>query len=359
MKAPKGQVGGAARNHREGAGGKIPPLIIPVARSRTLLLDWSAVLAKRVRVVVGCVAALAVAAGCASGQGQDPMPQAAATSTVSATPGPTITPPPRPELPRGGRTLFPHYRLVGYAGRAGSEALGRLGIGGVDSRAAELIKRARPYSDGREILPVFELIATMATSFPTKDGRYRVRADDGLIDRYLRAARRHRALLLLNIQPGRADFLPEVRAYEKWLRRPDVGLALDPEWAVGDGQTPGEVYGNTTGTELDAVARYLSRIVTANDLPEKVLVFHQVASSVVDDQQDLHRHRGVVIIKSVDGIGSRGAKETTWRNLTRGMPRQFHAGFKLFFVEDRRQGALMTPSQVLRLRPKPEYVMYE
>jgi hypothetical protein len=324
-----------------------------------LLLDWSAVLAKRVRLVVGCAAALAVAAGCASPQGQDPPPRSAPTSIESATPSPSTTAPPRPELPRGGRTLFPHYRLVGYAGRAGSEALGRLGIGNLDARGAELIKRARPYSNGREILPVFELIATVATGFPTKDGRYRVRADDDLIDRYLKAARRHRALLLLNIQPGRADFLPEVKAYEKWLRKPDVGLALDPEWAVGSGQIPGEVYGWTTGAELDTVARYLSGIVAANDLPEKVLVFHQVAASVVDDQRDLHRHRGVVIIKSVDGIGSRGAKETTWRKLTTWMPRQFHAGFKVFFVEDRRQGALMTPSQVLRLRPKPDYVMYE
>ncbi len=328
----------------------------------TLLLDWSAVLAKRVRLLTGCAAALAIAAGCASPQGQDAPPQSAASTTLSAMPSPspsTTTAPPRPELPRGGRTLFPHYRLVGYAGRAGSEALGRLGIGDLDARGAELIKRARPYSDGREILPVFELIATMATSFPTKDGRYRVRADDALIARYLKAARRYRALLLLNIQPGRADFLPEVKAYEKWLRKPDVGLALDPEWAVGNGQIPGDVYGWTTGSELDAVARYLSGIVATNDLPEKVLVFHQVASSVVEDQRDLHRHHGVVIIKSVDGIGSRGAKETTWRKLTTAMPRQFHAGFKLFFVEDRRQGRLMTPSQVLRLRPKPDYVMYE
>jgi len=333
----------------------------PVARSCTLLLDWSAVPPKRVRLIAGCAAALALAAGCsgAGARAQDPPPQSAATPFVSPTPSPTTTAPPRPELPRGGRTLFPHYRLVGYAGRAGSEALGRLGIGELDARGAELIKRARPYSDGREILPVFELIATLATSFPTKDGRYRVRADDGLIDRYLKAARRHRALLLLNIQPGRADFMPEVKAYEKWLRKPDVGLALDPEWAVGRGQIPGEVYGWTTGAELDAVARYLSGIVVANDLPEKALVFHQVAASVVDDQRDLHRHRGVVIIKSVDGIGSLGAEETTWRKLTTGMPRQFHAGFKLFFVEDRHEGALMTPSQVLRLRPKPDYVMYE
>jgi hypothetical protein len=287
-------------------------------------------------------------------------PVVPAVPTPRASPAsPAPSPDPPAELPRGGRKLFPRYRLVGYAGREGSPALGRLGIGSIDARGAELVKRARAYADGRQILPVFELVATVATSFPADDGRYRVRADDGLVGRYLAAARRHRALLLLNIQPGRAAFLPEVKAYERWLREPDVGVALDPEWAVGSGQVPGRVYGTTTGMELDGVAQYLAGIVAANDLPEKVLVFHQVAESVVQKQGGLRPHPGVVIIKSVDGIGSRGAKEKTWRTLTTGMPRYFHAGFKLFFEEDRRQGPLMTPSQVLALRPKPEYVMHE
>ena len=37
-----------------------------------------------------------------------------------------------------------------------------------------------------------------------------------------------------------------------------------------------------------------------------------------------------------------------------------HAGFKLFFDEDRRNGGvLMTPKEVMALKPRPEYVMYE
>ncbi len=322
----------------------------------------------RVRLVTAGVLLVGLGqAGCSGADAPDPPANQRAMPPASAapiTPTPSLssvapTPPDPPaELPGGGRTLFPRYRLVGYAGREGSESLGRLGIGSIDARGAELIRRARAYAERRQILPVFELVATVATSFPA-DGGYRVRADPGLVDRYLAAARRHRALLLLNIQPGQADFLPEVKAYERWLREPDVGVALDPEWAVGAGQVPGEVYGTTTGRELDGVARYLSKLVAANDLPEKVLVFHQVASSVVQQQGGLRPHPGVVVIKSVDGIGSRGAKETTWRRLTTGMPHHFRTGFKLFFAEDRQQGALMTPTQVLALRPKPDYIMHE
>src|SRR4051794_37144262 len=42
------------------------------------------------------------------------------------------------QLPRGGTTLFPRYRLVGYAGGPHTAAFGRLGIGDLDARVAEI-----------------------------------------------------------------------------------------------------------------------------------------------------------------------------------------------------------------------------
>nr|WP_284288695.1 hypothetical protein [Angustibacter aerolatus] len=58
--------------------------------------------------------------------------------------------------PRGGTTLFPRYRLVGYSGAPGSKAFGRLGVGDLDERVDEIERRARPYADGRTVLPVLE-----------------------------------------------------------------------------------------------------------------------------------------------------------------------------------------------------------
>ena len=70
----------------------------------------------------------------------------------------------------------------------------------------------------REILPVLEVITTVVQGNPGPDGRYRFRISDEQIATYLAAARKHKALLLLNIQPGRSEFLPEAKAYEKWLQ---------------------------------------------------------------------------------------------------------------------------------------------
>ena len=268
-------------------------------------------------------------------------------------------PPALPRLPRGGVRLFPRFRLVGFSGSPSSPAFGRLGVGDLDQRVSEIERLGRAYAHGHRVMPVLELIAVIAQRKPGDDGRFRVRVGGDVIQSYLDAARRHGALLLLNIQPGRAHFLDEVKALAPWLREPDVGLALDPEWAVGPGQVPGRVFGHTTGREIDSVATFLQGICQRYRLPDKVLVVHQLAPQVIPDFRGLRPHPGVVVIKSVDGIGSPAEKTSTWNRLVARLPAVLHPGFKLFFAEDRRSGPLMSPAQVLALHPTPEYVLYE
>lgn len=287
---------------------------------------------------------------------------AAATTPAPPTPaagGTSVLP---RELPLGGRQLLPRYRLVGFAGNPDAPALGALGVGPLRTKGAQIGARARAYAALTEhpTLPVFELIVSVVHRGAGADGMYRSHVDDAMIARHLAAARAAKGLLLLDIQAGRADFIDEVKYFDTWLAQPDVGVALDPEWAIDDGELPGQVYGHTTGSELDVVATYLAAVTRLHRLPEKVLVFHQVAPQVVRDPQRLHAHKGIVIIRSVDGIGSPGAKRATYATLVRHSPAWLHTGFKLFFTEDIAMGRrLMTPKEVLALRPQPVYVMYE
>lgn len=268
-------------------------------------------------------------------------------------------PAPKAELPRGGRELFPTHRLVGFCGTPGAPALGRL-AGNLKAKAKTIEDYANKHANGRTPLPVFELIAVVVQGVPGKDGKWRRRVPESVVDDYLKAARAARALLLLNIQPGHSDFLTEAKAYEKYLHEPDVGLALDPEWAMKGKQKPGVYYGQTTGTVINEVSEWLSGIVKARDLPEKALVFHQVNGYVVKDEEALVAQSGVVLIKSVDGLGPQGAKIKTYNFLVKNMPSMIRPGFKLFFDEDTANGwRLMAPKQVMALAPEPEYVMYE
>ncbi|WBQ03501.1 hypothetical protein [Kribbella sp. CA-293567] len=290
--------------------------------------------------------------------------QLAAPSTPSTPPlSPTPTPKPQPqpkaaELPRGGRQLFPAHQLVAFVGAPGSPALGPLDRD-LDVRVRRLERLGASYRDGRTVLPVMELIVVTAQAAPGRDGKYRSRIDPAQIDKYLAVARRHKALLMLDVQPGQAKPLAEIRRLEPWLKQPDVGLAVDPEWEVGPGQVPGQVFGRTSGAELNAIGAYLSGLVTEHKLPEKLFVFHQLSKPIVRDEAALRTHPGVATVKSVDGIGTREQKIATYNGLTKGLPKGIRSGFKLFYSEDTRHGPLMTPAQVLAVRPRPDLVIYE
>src|ERR671916_2328948 len=179
------------------------------------------------------------------------------------------------ELPRGGRRIFPDFRVVAFYGAPQDDQLGTLGVGSPAAAARRLERVARGYAKkSRPALPAFELISTIATAAPGDDGLHRMHQSDAVIGRYLRAARKAKALLVLDIQPGRGDFLSEVRRLERWLREPDVGIALDPEWHVGPNEIPGQVIGSMTAEKVNEVSAYVSKFVEEHNLPEKLFVVH-------------------------------------------------------------------------------------
>ncbi|HEV2060476.1 MAG TPA: hypothetical protein VGR11_14060, partial [Solirubrobacteraceae bacterium] len=259
-------------------------------------------------------------------------------------------------LPGGGRRIFPDYRVVAFYGAPQDKQLGALGIGKPDEAAARLRKVARAYErKTRPVLPAFELIATIAADAPGDDGMYRMHQPDEVIARYLRAARRAKALLILDIQPGRADFLSETRRLERWLREPDVGIALDPEWHVKPGEVPGQVLGSVTAADINAVSAYVSEFVSDHDLPDKLFVVHQFTSSMIENKEAVQQRLGLALTMNVDGFGDRANKVSKYDLFTSELTR-FHNGFKLFYEEDTN---LMSPRQVLALRPPPDLVVYE
>jgi len=264
--------------------------------------------------------------------------------------------PPPPELPRGGRRLFPDYRVVAFYGAPQDDQLGILGIGSLRDAARKLERQARPYARRtRPVLPAFELIATIATAAPGEDGLYRARQSAATIDRHLREARRAKAMLILDIQPGRADFMDETRRLRRWLREPDVGLALDPEWHMDPGEVPGQSIGSVTAQEVNRVSAYLADIVRERNLPEKLLLIHQFTDGMIVNKASMAQREGVALTVNVDGFGDRPNKRSKYDAFTSEAVR-YHDGFKLFYEEDVN---LMRPRHVLALTPPPDVVVYE
>jgi hypothetical protein len=261
--------------------------------------------------------------------------------------------PPR-TLPLGGTRIFPDHRVVAFYGAPGTDRLGILGIG-PQRAAAKLLKQASKYERSRRpVLPAFELIATVASGHPGRDGAYRLRQNPVVIQQYLDAARDLKALTILDIQPGRADFMTEVRAYERFLEEPDVGLALDPEWHVGDRDVPGKVIGSVDATTINTVIKYLSGIVTRYHLPQKLLVIHQFTGDMVRRRGLVRPTPQVAVTFDVDGVGTPDAKTAKYQEFA--ADERFHYGIKLYYKQDT---SLMQPIDVLSLYPAPELVVYQ
>jgi hypothetical protein len=283
------------------------------------------------------------------GPAASPAAQPAATVPAAT----TTTLPPPPELPRGGRRLFPRYTVVGFYGMQGLDVLG---AGEPDVVAERLLKVARPYAQpGRPVMPMFELIATVAHPFPTPSGLYRTHQEDEIVQGYLEAVRRIDGVLVLDVQPGRDDFVASLRHWERYLRQPDVGIALDPEFAMGPGQVPGTHLGRTNADAINRASAYVAGIVRRHRLPEKLFMIHQFHDSMLGgDKTKVAVRPGLAMTWNADGFGVRSAKLDDYRSYTR--DRRFHPGLKLFYEND---VALMRPSEVLKLKPVPRVINYQ
>ncbi len=314
-----------------------------------------------------CAALLALggAAGCAAKSSRhgatwlsesEAAHPAPSSPKASASPTPSPTPKPPPTLPRGGRRIFPNYRVIAYYGGPGGPGLGVLGNGTPDQAAAAVEQQAQQYAfAGRPVQPALEFITTVALASPGLDGIYSSRGDPAIVQQYLNAARAHKELLVLDFQPGQSDFLSQIRRFQKFLVQPDVGVALDPEWRMQPGQIPGKVLGSAAAAEINQVSAYVAGLVAKYRLPQKLFVIHQFNLAMLPDRQAIVARRGLATVFHADGHGPPGVKSDVYHDLAFPGP-PFYRGFKLFFQRDT---PMMTPQQVMALNPAPDLVTYQ
>jgi hypothetical protein len=268
----------------------------------------------------------------------------------------TTIPAPAPQLPRGGRTLFPNYRVIAYYGSGEFPGLGVLGQKPAEQSAEAIVKQAAGYAPaGRQIMPAMELITTVALSSPGPTGTYSSNGNPDVVQRYLDVARKHKMLLILDFQPGQGEFLPQVKRFEKFLTQPDVGVALDAEWRMKKGQIPGKTYGSATAAEINGVSSYVAGLVKQNNLPEKLFLIHQFRLDMLPDRHNIVPREGLAMVFHADGFGPQKEKREVYAALKLpGAP--FHIGFKLFYKADT---GIMTPAQAMALRPQPDLITYQ
>ena len=264
-----------------------------------------------------------------------------------------------PDRPAGSSTgLLPRHRVVAYYGNPRSSRMGILGSLPSDSMWTRLQEQAAAYAaldPETPVLPALHLVAVVAQREPGPSGMYRTRMPSSLVDTVLAWANSGSALLFLDLQPGRSPVLEEVRAYDRYLRLPNVHLALDPEFVMERGGIPGRQIGRLSAEEVNRVISHLSDIVEEAGVPPKMLVVHRFTGPMLQNPEAIVQDPRVQVVIDMDGFGPPALKRHSYRSTVTPAPGQF-AGIKLFYLQDH---PLMTPSEVLALEPTPHFVLYQ
>jgi hypothetical protein len=193
-----------------------------------------------------------------------------------------------------------------------------------------------------------------------KDGKYRARMPDDQIDYALKLAEKVHGIVILDIQVGLSNLQTELPQYEAYLKRPDVHLAIDPEFAMHGGIPPGRVIGSFDAVDVNYAANYLAQLVRDNNLPPKILLVHRFTEDMVTNYKKITPLPEVQVVMDMDGWGDQHKKIGTYTYVVAAEPVQF-TGFKLFYKNDLLPPStgMMTPAQVLSLTPAPLFIQYQ
>jgi hypothetical protein len=287
---------------------------------------------------------------------------ATASTTASSTPKKAPLWPVKTVYPKVD-AILPFKRIVAYYGNFLSTKMGVLGEYPADEMLKRLQAEVEKWEDAdptTPVMPAIDYIAVTAQGSAGADGKYRARMSDSQIDHALDLAAQLNGIVILEIQAGLSNLPSELPELEKYLKMPQVHLALDPEFYMKTGNPPGTVIGTMDATDINYAANYLANLVRENNLPPKILVVHRFTYAMVTNYKEITPLPEVQIVMDMDGWGSPAKKYTTYSKILAVEPVQF-TGFKLFYKNDILPPStrMMTPEEIMNLKPRPIFIQYQ
>jgi hypothetical protein len=261
--------------------------------------------------------------------------------------------------------LLPGRRIVAFYGNPLSTKMGILGEvppAEMFARLDEVVAEWQAADRATPVQPALHLITVVAQDKPGPDSLYRLRMDSTLIQKVYGWAQQKRAILILDIQAGRSAVQGELPRLLPWLAKADVHLGIDPEFYMHynrEGQRPGRRIGALDAADVNYLIQELGKLVTQYRLPPKVLVIHRFTKNMLQNADRIRLDPRVQVVINMDGWGQPWYKFDSYAVAAVAEPVQF-TGFKLFFRHDTQDGdELLSPREVLALRPRPLYIQYQ
>ena len=259
-------------------------------------------------------------------------------------------------------SILPEKRILAFYGNPLSKGMGILGALPPEKMLARLdteVAKWNAADPSHPVQPALQLIAVVASRTPGTAGKFRTRMDSALIEKVYGWAQQKHALLFLDIQVGQGTLQEELPRLAKFLERPDVELAIDPEFSMKHGAIPAQKIGTFDAADVNYASSLLQDLVTRERIPPKILVVHRWTHDMLTNYKKIALDPRVQIVVDMDGWGSPERKIDTYKAWVYRYPVEY-TGFKIFYHNDTKHGwRLMSPADVLALTPQPLYIQYQ
>lgn len=267
--------------------------------------------------------------------------------------------PPKMPAPLPG-SILPAKRVIAFYGNPLSKRMGILGEFDTDDMLRKLDAEVAEWNrldPSHPVQPALHLIAVVAQGDAGRDGKYRLRMDSTLIEQVYGWAKRRNAILFVDVQVGLSTLQQELPWLERFLKRPEVHLGIDPEFSMKDGTKPGRKIGTYDATDINYATRYLAELVDKYKLPPKILVVHRFTKKGVTNANQIRLDPKVQIVMHMDGFGAPWLKRDSFYSYIKKEPVQF-AGWKQF-TKAKNDKPTTPRTEILRLWPVPLYIQLQ
>lgn len=257
-------------------------------------------------------------------------------------------------------SILPDKRIIAYYGNPLSKRMGVLGEYPSDQMLKMLDDEVAAWEKAdpsTPVVPALHLIAVVAQASAGRDGKYRLRMADTLIERVATWAETRNALVFLDVQVGLSTLQAELPRLASFLARPNFHLGIDPEFSMKNGGIPGQRIGTFDAADVNYATEFLQGLVQNHKIPPKVLVIHRFTRRGVTNYRNIVLRPETQIVMHMDGFGSPILKRSTFRAFIKAEPVQF-VGWKQFY-KPRNDNPRTTIAEILRLNPKVLYIQYQ
>ena len=262
------------------------------------------------------------------------------------------------DLPESNQSFFKEFDIISYYGSPYTKKMGILGDYPPEKLATLIKEQADEYdklNGERGVKTAFHIV--FASAQPNGE---LLLVNPTIVKKYIQVAANNNMLVFLDHQIGRHPVAKAAADLLAYAAYDNVHFAVDPEWRTIN---TGREIGSIDGTEINRIQELIGEHLDKQGiLGQKILLVHQFSYKMLTSRPAIKAdYPRVKLVHTMDGFGHPALKKDTFAANAKATNLAMK-GFKLFYNH---RGSwsydlpLMSPAEVLSLKPRPVVIIYQ